>query len=85
MNNDIEEIEEAIDSWFTANRQQALDNLLIAVWRQVGSNNYTISEILRSFVKYVNQQKLNKLASELEEIAIRIEEQENNTQFTSED
>ena len=85
MNNDIEEIEEAINSWFIASKQQALDDLLIAVWRQVESNNYTIGEILRSFVKYVNQQKLNQLASELEEIAIRIEEQENNTEFLSED
>lgn len=80
MNNDIEEIEEAIDSWFTTNRQQALDNLLIAVWRQIESNNYTVAEILRSLVKFINQQGLNQLATSLEEITIRLEEREDDVQ-----
>ncbi|RUS93119.1 hypothetical protein DSM106972_097510 [Dulcicalothrix desertica PCC 7102] len=74
MSSDLVEIQETIDAWFIANKQQALDNLLIAVWNQIESNDYTIAEILRSLVKYVNHQGLSQVASSLEEIAIRLEE-----------
>jgi hypothetical protein len=72
---DLQEMQETIDGWFLANKQQALDTLLITVWRQVQDNDYTIAEILRSFVKYVNQQQgLSQYATSLEEIAIKMEE-----------
>lgn len=77
MSSDLTEIKETIDAWFIANKQQALDNLLIAVWNQIESNDYTVAEILRSLVKYVNRQGLSQVAMSLEEIAIQLEESNN--------
>lgn len=76
MNPDTEAatVRTTISQWFVARKQEALEDLLSIIWNQLSACDVIITDILRSFAKYLHRLGLNRAVTTLEDVAIELEE-----------